>query len=300
MGVSATPLSRILDMHERGLLRPGASIMELGAQQLYCKGKEDFLRDFIAKMAAKNPAIKSAQQYSMQELAALANGGFMSTLMTACGLTYSAIDIFEGEGTIIFDLNRQEPPPEMLNRYDLVTNFGTTEHVVNQYLSMKTVHEITAPGGLIYHQLPLGGYYMHGYFAYTPLLFKELAEANQYEVILEGYSKGLPTKSPDFMVNNGYPDAEFFDFGIDFIFRKTADAPFRIPLETSTSLGVSEAFLAGASSMANPVVSPDQNNNLRYGSAIREDRGLVRYSGWELQRELIGRYKKKFLGFFGD
>ena len=42
MGVSVTPLSRIQYLHEKGLLLPGASIMELGAQQLYCRGKEDF------------------------------------------------------------------------------------------------------------------------------------------------------------------------------------------------------------------------------------------------------------------
>lgn len=299
MGVSVNPLARILYLHDQGLLPPGASIMELGAQQLYCKGKEEFLRGFIASFAAKNPAVKPAQQYTAKELTALADGGFMSTLMTACGLKYSAIDIFEGAGTIIFDLNRQEPGAEMRNKYDLVTNFGTTEHVVNQYLSLKTIHEITRPGGLIYHQLPLSGYYTHGYFCYTPLLFSELAQANQYDVVLEGYSKGLEAPSPDFMVNNGYPDANCYNFGIDFILRKTMDAPFRIPLETSTSLSVSETFLAGASAYGPAGAASGQGNTLHYGGAMLDNRGLARCSGWELQRELLRRYKQRIARFFG-
>jgi hypothetical protein len=298
MGVSITALSRILDMHERGLLRPGASIMELGTQQLFCKGGEEYLRNFIGYMAAKNPAIRPAEQYTKEELTKLANGGFTSTLLKACGFSYAAIDIFEADGTVIFDLNRQEPSAEMLNRYDLVTNCGTTEHVVNQYLSLKTMHEITKPGGLIYHQLPLSGFHTHGYFSYNPLLFNEVAAANQYEVILQGYSKGARASAPAFMRENGFPDGEYYDFGIEFILQKTADAPFRVPLETSTSLGVSDAFLAGTS-YARPGTRPDQDGSVRYGGADLGKVDLVRYTGWELQRELLRRYKARFLRFFG-
>src|SRR3954470_19099711 len=118
MGVSVTPLSRIQYLHQKGLLPPGASIMELGAQQLYCRGKEDFPREFIAKMAAKNAAV-NVRHFSDADLRKLADGVFSSTLLKACGMQYAAIDIFEGDGTVIFDLNRQEPPPEMRNRYDL-------------------------------------------------------------------------------------------------------------------------------------------------------------------------------------
>jgi hypothetical protein len=298
MGVSITPLSRILDMHEQGLLRPGASIMELGAQQLYCKGGEEYLRAFIGYMAAKNSVIKRAEQYTQEELTALADGGFTSTLLKACGFSYAAIDIFEGDGTIIFDLNRQEPGADMLNRYDLVTNFGTTEHVVNQYLSLKTIHEITRPGGLIYHQLPLSGFHTHGYFSYNPLLFNEVAAANQYEVVLQGYSKGTRASVPAFMRENGYPDGEYYDFGIEFILRKTADAPFRVPLETSTSLGVSAAFLAGTA-YARPVVRSDGDGSVLYGGTDVGKVDLARYSGRELQRELLRRCKMRFARLFG-
>jgi len=38
---------------------------------------------------------------------------------------------------------------------------------------------------------------------------------------------------------------------------------------------------------------------VRYGGADLGKVDLVRYTGWELQRELLRRYKARFLRFFG-
>lgn len=294
MGVSAKVLSRILNLSERGLLPPGALIMELGAQQLYCKGSEAYLSEFLEGILAKNPALQKVARPSSRELEALANGGFTSTLLKACGYEYSALDIFDAEGTILFDLNRQEPPAEMRNRYDLVTNFGTTEHIINQYLAFKTVHEMTKPGGIMYHELPLAGFHMHGYFSYNPLLFLQLAEANNYEVVMQAYGKNDRDfwPAPEFMVANGFSEAGYYDLGIEFIFRKTVDAPFSVPLETSTSLDVSPVFLSG---LSRPAAAPD---GVVYGlvGAARGD--LSKFSGRELQREVFKRYKRRLLRLF--
>jgi hypothetical protein len=257
--------------------------MELGTQQLHCRGSEAFLSEFIARVSAKNPDLKNAPGIPPRELAAMAQGGFLLKILKACGYRYAALDIFEAEDTILFDLNRQEPPSDMRNAYDLVTNFGTTEHIVNQYLAFKTMHEITKLGGIMFHELPLSGFHTHGYFSYNPLFFNQLAEANEYEVVMQAYSKNHIdfVAAPDYMRSNGYPDAGYYDYGIQFIFRKTADAPFRIPLETSTSLAVSPNF------------SSEQRANLevRYGSADRGPGELSKHSGWDLQREVLKRYK---------
>lgn len=293
MGVSAKVLTRILDLSDRGLLPPGAEIMELGAQQLYCQGSEDFLADFVKRVSARNPGFKPA--ITKSEIERLANGGLTSGLLKACGFKYSAIDIFDAEGTILFDLNREEPSPEMRNRYDLVTNFGTTEHIINQYLAFKTVHEMTKPGGLIYHELPLGGFHMHGYFSYNPLLFMQVAAANQYEIVMQAYGKNGRDfhPAPEFMVKNGFVDAGYYDLAIEFIFRKTADAPFNVPLETSTSLDVSPVFLAGLS-RSGPGAS-----GVTYG-LVGEGRGdLEKFSGREIQKELLKRYKRRLRRIFG-
>lgn len=292
MGVSAKVLTRLLDLSDRGLLPPGASIMELGAQQLYCKDSEPFLAEFVSRVSAKNRAHRPT--ITKAELGRLANGGLTSGLLKACGFHYSAIDIFDAEGTILFDLNREEPTPEMRNRYDLVTNFGTTEHIINQYLAFKTVHEMTKPGGIMYHELPLAGFHMHGYFSYNPLLFIQVAEANQYEVVMQAYGKNDRDfhPAPDFMLQNGFSDAGYYDLGIEFIFRKMEDVPFRVPLETSTSLDVSPVFLAGLS-RGGP--APE---GVAYGLVGTARGDITKFSGRELQRELIKRYKRRILALF--
>lgn len=293
MGVSAKVLTRILDLSDRGLLPPGAEIMELGAQQLYCQGSEAFLAEFVRRVSARNSGFKPV--ITKSDIERLAKGGLTSGLLKACGFRYSAIDIFDAEGTILFDLNREEPSPEMRNRYDLVTNFGTTEHIINQYLAFKTVHEMTKPGGLIYHELPLGGFHMHGYFSYNPLLFMQVAEANQYEIVMQAYGKNGRDfhPAPDFMIKNGFVDGGYYDLAIEFIFRKKADAPFNVPLETSTSLDVSPVFLAGLA-RSGPGAS-----GVTYG-LVGEGRGdLSKFSGREIQRELLKRYKRRLLGIFG-
>lgn len=295
MGCSAKVLTRIQMLSERGMLPPGASIMELGAQQLYAKGAEKYLPEFQEAIISRDPSMRDAPRLSAKEINVLVNGGFTSALFKACGYGYSALDIFDAEGTILFDLNRQEVPAEMRGKYDLVTNFGTTEHIINQYLGLKTVHDLAKVGGIMYHELPLSGFHMHGYFSYNPLLFIQLAEANRYEVVMQAYGKNDRdfVLAPEAMRLNGYVDEGWYDLGIEFIFRKTADTPFCVPLETSTSLDVSPAFLSG---LSRPAAAPD---SLAYGLVGTARGDLAKFSGFEIQRELIKRYKRKIMRLIG-
>ena len=174
-----------------------------------------------------------------------------------------------------------------------MTNFGTTEHVINQYLSMKTVHELAKPGGLIYHDLPMGGYHNHGYFSYNPLLFLHLAEANDYTIIMQHYSQAsIPTPAPKFLIDNGYSQHEYLDCGVEFIFKKNLSAPFKMPLETSTSLNVSNKLWRDDNPYADKdLKSPKEFYHFNHTNLLKE------ISGWEIQRELIKRYKYKFNRF---
>jgi hypothetical protein len=232
-----------MQLHGMGLLPSGGSIIELGAQELYCKGQDELVRQTITYFAQHDASIRRAESYSAAEIGKFADRGLIGGLLIACGFTYKALDIFEAENTIQFDLNIHAPGDELRARFDLVTNFGTTEHIINQFQAMKSMHEMAKVGGLIWHELPLAGYHMHGYFSYNPLLFQHLAAANGYEVVLQCYAKSLtPTAAPSAMTANGWPDRNYYDCGIEFCFKKAADGPFRMPLETSTSLGLNKAL----------------------------------------------------------
>lgn len=315
MGVTVKTLSRLIDLHGRGLLRPPFSVLELGAQELYCQGEEGYLLKFIDHFSQTIPTIKKTQIYTESEISHLANNGLMGNLIRACGQAYCALDIFESEHTILFDLNIHNPGEDLLQKFDLVTNFGTTEHIINQYHAMKTIHDLVKPGGLIYHDLPLSGYHTHGYFSYNPLFFYQLAAANNYNLIFECYTRsGTPTPTPEFMQAHGFPDAGYYDSGIEFILQKTSSDPFRMPLETSTNLDLSPEVWGND----NPYISVKGHPSTGINSSISGTKppmaevidssgprplSLIRYpwlvqvSGRDLLRELIRRSWGKLLNW---
>lgn len=94
-----------------------------------------------------------------------------------CG-RYVSID-GNGRGTLTADLNR---PVEPLGQFDLVTDFGTGEHIFDQCQVWKTVHALTKPGGYIVFDRPTQGYAGHGYYLTDECVFRDIAAANHYRI----------------------------------------------------------------------------------------------------------------------
>lgn len=171
----------------------------------------------------------------------------------------SSIDIAKGYATTIFDLNVDRLPRSFRSAFDLVLNFGTTEHVLNQTNSFRVIHDASCAGGVIWHQVPAAGYLNHGYFTYTGRFFFELAAANNYDIVDIWFDgpDGVETLMkcwPDFQ--SGFPAVEKRVRGevttgnevaltaanlptvtINVIYRKLGSGTFRAPLEMSTSVG---------------------------------------------------------------
>jgi SAM-dependent methyltransferase len=272
MAVTVKNLIRIMELRE--LLPAGSAILELGAQQVYCQGNEDVVRQFIEHFGGQSA-------HSRKDIARFADGGYFGEMLTACGFDYRSVDLINGFNTVLLDLNMHSAPEGLRGRFDLVTNFGTTEHLINQLLAMKTLHDVTKPGGIIYHDLPMSGYLQHGYFLYTPVFFNDLAAANGYRIVRQYYSRGArPVTAPEFMRQNGFSEPDFTDFGIEFILQKTSDAAFRMPLDPTTSLSIDPA-----------VWNSTGPGDLAYSSS--QATALERVPGRELQRALFGRYRKK-------
>jgi SAM-dependent methyltransferase len=242
MGASVKTLRRLLDLKRAGYIGEGSRMMELGSQNLNCELGGEYLSSFVKEFRG------TAAKLDIVELDRVAAGGTMASLMKLCGLEYVAADIFDAENTLLFDLNTDEVPNDLRGSFDLVTNFGTTEHVFDQYRCFRTIHEFTKPGALMYHDLPMGGYFYHGFFSYTPLLFNHIAIANHYEILFRHFSKVPADAPPQHQASaelreHGWPDAGFHDVGIEFILKRTDAAGFRLPVEVQTSLAVDRAFL---------------------------------------------------------
>jgi len=82
--------------------------------------------------------------------------------------------------------NLAEPINEWFNYFDMVTDFGTIEHVDGgQYSAFKNVHDFTKVGGVMVHALPLVGYLKgHCNYHYQESFPSLLASNNNYKCVV--------------------------------------------------------------------------------------------------------------------
>jgi hypothetical protein len=107
------------------------------------------------------------------------------------GHSYSCID-FDKENMDQFgrDSTDISCPEEHQMRYDLVTNFGTSECLLDQSNVFKLMHDLASIGGILFNVLPMRRS-NHGFFNYNPCFFEWLAHANDYKMLGLYTSKDL-------------------------------------------------------------------------------------------------------------
>jgi hypothetical protein len=100
-------------------------------------------------------------------------------------LEHVSIDLNGKNGALRIDLTK--PVTQWSEYFDILTDYGTIEHVNNQYAVFKNVHDIVKIGGAIVHTLPEIGYFKtHCDYHYDMNFFKDLSLKNGYDIkILE-------------------------------------------------------------------------------------------------------------------
>jgi hypothetical protein len=84
---------------------------------------------------------------------------------------------------IIFDLNEPEPPPETRQRFGLIVNGGTLEHVFHVPNALANLNCMLKPGGAILHVLPCNNWVDHGFYQFSPTLMFDYYTALQFDVL---------------------------------------------------------------------------------------------------------------------
>lgn len=242
MGSTPKTLERLKYLTTIGALTPGGSICDIGATQLFGDESQDASRAFLSFYAERCSRATAPEDVAPATLQSITQNGFLGDLLILAGFEYKALDIFHATNTILFDLNVHEPGPGLVEKFDLVMNFGTTEHVFNQLRAFQTIHALTKVNGICYHDLPMAGYLNHALYRYDPLFFATLAPANRYEVILEQITLGSERPLTPELQAKGYKRNSVTDVGIEVIYRRTTSDAFSIPMETSTSIAVDPTF----------------------------------------------------------
>lgn len=151
MGITPTSLNFALDAIERaGLKLNRLRMVELGNQHFYWTDEITY---------------KVAKDY-----------------FESLGVMHASIDINGEDGALPLDLSKEI----LFQRewFDVLTNFGTSEHVSNQYECWRNTHNLVRVGGLFIHVLPKIGYFKdHSEYHYNYIFFQALAQMCGYTIL---------------------------------------------------------------------------------------------------------------------
>jgi hypothetical protein len=106
------------------------------------------------------------------------------TLFTALGFErLESLDASDFEGADhIFDLNSEELPADLRERFDLVVDGGTLEHVFHLPNALANVHALLRAEGRVIHLSPSSNYVDHGFWMFSPTLFRDYYLANGWAI----------------------------------------------------------------------------------------------------------------------
>lgn len=85
-------------------------------------------------------------------------------------IKYIAFDIADDSRAKKINLSNVH---ELEKTWDIVSNFGTSEHIFNQFAVMKNCHNFTKVGGVMLHVVPISSGMNHGFYNYHPRFFLE-------------------------------------------------------------------------------------------------------------------------------
>jgi len=193
MAITAVAYQVFAEMRNRGIWPQNQHVLEIGESNWYGDVPlETLIRD--AKQWT------SPEQWSdiADEIHAAVDGpqqlfdlakAFYRVLLQPASMT--AIDY---QGTETAQRQNLNCPLALPRQYGVVVNLGTAEHVFDIARVFRSIHDATAPGGIMVHHLPLSGWIDHGFYAVNSTLYWDLAAANRYEIGLVAYTEIKPPR----------------------------------------------------------------------------------------------------------
>jgi len=251
MGLGSDAIELVIRLKDEGYLNGNLSVVEIGAQQLANSFLEaryrliDVGRLFQAAPPCPLPGARPTHIVHGGSEHLAADAPAARDFWTWLGFDYAAIDIDGSPGSIPLDLNYDSVSKDELGRYQLVTNFGTTEHVANQLNAFKVIHDLVRHGGVMIHHLPMQGMLNHGLVNYNPKFFWMLGRSNGYRIVYLNVSAAtsyyalpenitgsiLPFEPDIEMRRHAYRVA---DMMIVVVMQKVFDTPYVAPLDVNT------------------------------------------------------------------
>jgi len=227
---SLVHLSQIL----RTTQTAGKHVFDLGSQDvtIFDDAGAQYLRRFVEEFGGDPNSLNAKLKTSFPAVISAAQ------IFSAAGFAYHCCDVDKRPGTAYVDFNTLAFDQSLYGQFDLVLNAGTTEHLPNPLAAFFLMHYLCRKDGLLYNEVPLSGWFNHGFNNLTPKFWHTLRWMNSYKVISavikpfnsdqadEGNFGG---KHLDFIEN--LSDLEQRSANIQIIFQKVEDRGFVPPFD---------------------------------------------------------------------
>lgn len=152
--------------------------------------------------------------YEVRQSLGINTGHIAKNYFTSLGCNHISIDINGEDGALPIDLGSDFSKANLINRFDILTNHGTTEHVeTDQYKCWENIHNLVKKNGIYIHFLPKAYEFCptHCNWFYTEDFFIYISERLGYKVL--------------FNSEIVYPEKEHGTI-LGFVFKKEKEYPF--------------------------------------------------------------------------
>jgi hypothetical protein len=172
MGIGRGTIKQLM---QEGLQRPfKGRVLTLGKQDVAVNRKE---LESIAK----------EMRFPLQDTEIfVSDDEFISDVYLLTRLGFSdckSMDYSDYEGCdYVFDLNRTQLPPSLIDGFDVIIDGGTTEHVFHIPNVLSNLFKMARIGARILHFSPSSNHIDHGFYMFSPTLFWDYYQANKFKI----------------------------------------------------------------------------------------------------------------------
>jgi hypothetical protein len=174
MGIATGTFQQLVQEHRQ---RPFTGrLLTLGRQDIYLTSED--VR-FWTRYYGVEPADVPAPTLSAKPDFAVHRYIDDRTLFRYLGIEAESIDASPYEGCDrVVDLNAADPPEALRERYNVVLDAGTLEHVFHLPNAFAVCHAMLKEGGRMIHMSPATNFVDHGFYMMSPTLFQDYYDAN--------------------------------------------------------------------------------------------------------------------------
>ena len=166
MGISKTTAFLLQELSSKGLLH--GDLLQLGVQRISPDAKH-LVNSFSALELSKRKSQATSSKAQFWHTLGFEN--------------VSSLDNSDFEGAeIVWDLNLPIND-SLVDLFDVVFDGGTMEHVFNTSCVLENTNSLLREGGLAIHEVPSSNFIDHGFYSFSPNLFREYYLNKGYEII---------------------------------------------------------------------------------------------------------------------